>query len=166
MSIAKEMLAELNGEAGATKRIFERLPENKLGWKPHPKSLSLGQLALHVARLPAGVSMLAEQDVAEVPRFDDWPEAKSREELLSAFDESLKVATEILSRIDDARAAAPWSFQRNGDPVFTVPRAAMLRSGLLNHSYHHRGELCVYLRLLDVPVPAIYGPSADENPFA
>ncbi|MFB3816776.1 MAG: DinB family protein [Candidatus Methylomirabilales bacterium] len=142
------------------------MPEGKLGWRPHPRSRSLGQLALHIAQVPGNVSALAAQDVVEAPSFADEPEARSRRGLLETLDRGLASAWTILSGMDDRRVMESWTMRRDGQVLLTVPRVAILRSILLNHSYHHRGQLSVYLRLLDVPVPSIYGPSADENPFA
>jgi uncharacterized damage-inducible protein DinB len=166
MSICEAMLAEMIEEAHATRRLFERVPEDKLSWKPHPKSRSLGQLALHIAQIPGNVSAMAAQDVAELPSSRDEPEAKSRHHLLQTLDQGLGAAKEILSRMDDQRLLESWSMRQGGKVLMTVPRAGILRSALLNHYYHHRGQLSVYLRLLAVPLPPIYGPSADENPFA
>ncbi len=166
MSFCEAMLAEMAEEAHITRRLFERVPEDKLSWKPHPKSRSLGQLALHIAQIPGNVSAMAAQDVVEAPSFANEPEAKSRAELLQTLNQGLTTAKEILSKMDDQRLMDPWSVKKEGKVLMTVPRAGILRSILLNHYYHHRGQLSVYLRLLAVPVPSIYGPSADENPFA
>jgi uncharacterized damage-inducible protein DinB len=156
---------ELEQEAQTTKRVLDRIPENKLAWRPHPKSYSLGQLALHIASAPGNVAGIAAQDTAEAPNFSQ-PEAKSRQEVLDTFSRSLESAKATLKNMDDARLASPWSLTKNGRVVMSVPRIGFLRSVLMNHVYHHRGQLSVYLRMLDVPVPSIYGPSADENPFA
>jgi uncharacterized damage-inducible protein DinB len=156
---------ELEQEAQTTKRVLDRIPENKLAWRPHPKSYSLGQLALHIASAPGNVAGIAAQDTAEAPNFSQ-PEAKSRQEVLDTFSKSLESAKATLKNMDDARLASPWSLTKNGRVVMSVPRIGFLRSVLMNHVYHHRGQLSVYLRMLDVPVPSIYGPSADENPFA
>jgi uncharacterized damage-inducible protein DinB len=165
MKLADSILMELDQEAQTTKRVLERIPEDKLAWKPHPKSFSLGQLALHIASVPAGVTTIVMQDSVEAPNFAQ-AEPKSRQEVLDTFSKSLESAKDNLKKMDDARLAATWSLTRGGKVVMSMPRAAFLRSVLLNHVYHHRGQLSVYLRILDVPVPSIYGPSADENPFA
>jgi uncharacterized damage-inducible protein DinB len=164
MKLAESILMELDQEAQTTKRVLDRIPDDKLGWRPHPKSFSLGQLALHIASVPGGVTAIAMQDVAEVPNFTQ-PAAKSRQEILDTFSKSLESAKGNLNKMDDARMAATWTLTRSGKVVMSAPRAAFLRSVLLNHVYHHRGQLSVYLRMLDVPVPSIYGPSADDNPF-
>ena len=165
MRLVDSILMELEQEAQTTKRVLDRIPENKLAWRPHPKSYSLGQLALHIASAPGNVAGIAAQDTAEAPNFSQ-PEAKSRQEVLDTFSKSLESAKATLKNMDDARLASPWSLTKNGRVVMSVPRIGFLRSVLMNHVYHHRGQLSVYLRMLDVPVPSIYGPSADENPFA
>ena len=165
MPIVDSMLMEMEQEAHATRKLLERVPQDKLSWKPHAKSFSLGQLAMHVARIPGGVSGMAAQDVYEMPQFQQ-PEATSRAEMLETFEQGLTTAKEILSQMDDQKLMAPWTLRKDGRELMTVPRVGFLRTVLLNHYYHHRGQLSVYLRLLDVPIPSIYGPSADENPFA
>jgi uncharacterized damage-inducible protein DinB len=165
MRLADAVLAELEQEAVSTRRVLERVPEDRLTWRPHPRSMSLGQLALHIATTPGGVARLAALDGAEAPQFNA-PAAEGKAAILGAHDESVRAAREFLRGLDDERAEAVWTMTRGGAPVFTVPRIELIRTIMLRHVYHHRGELCVYLRLLDVPVPAIYGPSADENPFA
>lgn len=165
MRLVDSILMELEQEAQTTKRVLDRIPENKLAWRPHPKSYSLGQLALHIASAPGNVAAIAAQDTVEAPNFSQ-AEAKSRQEVLDAFSKSIASAKDTLKNMDDARLAAPWTLTKNGKVVMSVPRIGFLRSVLMNHVYHHRGQLSVYLRMLDVPVPSIYGPSADENPFA
>ncbi len=167
MKMVDPILMEMEQEAQTTKRVLERVPENKLAWKPHPKSYSLGQLALHVASLPGNVAALAVPDTREASNFSQ-PEPKSRQEIqiLDTFSKSLESAKETLKKMDDARLMSTWTLTKNGRIVMSVPRIGFIRSILLNHNYHHRGQLAVYLRMLDVPVPSIYGPSADENPFA
>jgi uncharacterized damage-inducible protein DinB len=165
MHLADSVLAELEQEAVSTRRALERIPDDKLSWRPHPKSMSLGQLALHIATTPAGVARLAGMDTAERPDSVQ-AEPATRAEVLGAHDQGLAAAREFLRNLSDERAEATWTMTRAGAPVFSLPRIELIRMVMLRHVYHHRGELCVYLRLLDVPVPAIYGPSADENPFA
>jgi uncharacterized damage-inducible protein DinB len=165
MSIAENIIAEIEQEAAITKRLFERVPEDKMDWKPHDKSRSLGQLAMHIASVPAGVTSLATPDTCEVPKFENETSAKSCQELIQTLDDGISSAKEALSKMSDERMSAMLKFTADGNTVMEVPRAAFLRSVLLNHNYHHRGQLSVYLRLLDVPLPSIYGPSADENPF-
>jgi uncharacterized damage-inducible protein DinB len=165
MSIADSLLMEFDQEAQTTKRVLERIPDEKLAWKPHPKAFSLGQLALHIASGPGQIVAAASQDTAEAPNFAQ-PEAKSRQEVLETFSKSMASARTGLKNMDDARLMSEWTLTRNGKTLMAVPRIAFLRSILMNHTYHHRGQLSIYLRMLEVPVPSIYGPSADENPFA
>ena len=164
MRLADTVITELEQEAVSTRRVLERIPEDRLAWRPHPKSMSLGQLSLHIATTPAGIARMAAQDTADVPQGIQ-PVPATKAEVLAAHEQSIRAASQFLRGLDDERAEAPWSMMRGGKPVFTIPRIELIRSVMLRHVYHHRGELCVYLRLLDVPVPAIYGPSADENPL-
>jgi uncharacterized damage-inducible protein DinB len=166
MRLADAVIAELEREGDATRRALQRIPEDKLGWRPHPKSMSLGQLALHIASTPAGVARIAAMDSVEAPQFDQRAEARTKAEVLEVHEQSLRAAKEFLRGLSDDRAEATWTMMQAGRTLFSVPRIELIRTIMLRHVYHHRGELCVYLRLLDVPVPAIYGPSADENPFA
>ena len=161
MTIAGTFIAELQQEAGATRRLLERVPEDKLSWRPHPRSSSLGELALHIAQLPRGITQLVSGPDAEVPNVPR-PEATSRAELLNVLEESLAFAAAKLESWDDDALAHQWRLTRGGKTIIELPRAGMIRTVLLNHWYHHRGQLTVYLRLLDVPLPSVYGPSADE----
>ncbi|MGB6432133.1 MAG: DinB family protein [Candidatus Acidiferrales bacterium] len=164
MRIVDSLLMEIDQEAQTTKRVLDRIPEDNLTWKPHPKSYSLGQLGLHIASLQGRVAAAAAQDTFEAPSFSQ-AEPKSRQEILDAFAKSLASAKETLNKMDDARLMSMWSLTKNGKVLMTIPRIGFVRSILMNHNYHHRGQLSVYLRMLDVPVPSIYGPSADEKPF-
>jgi uncharacterized damage-inducible protein DinB len=166
MTMIEGLLAELEQEAGTTRRVLERIPQAHLPWKPHPKSMSLGQLALHVATLPGNVAELAAMDPAPVPPNFSQPEAASTAELVPALTESIAKARQALGGFDDARMGAMWRLQGNGRDLLAMPRVAFVRAIMLNHWYHHRGQLLVYLRLLNESVPSVYGPSADENPFA
>jgi uncharacterized damage-inducible protein DinB len=167
MPIANSYLAEFEQELRATRACLERLPEDKLGWQPHPKSMTLGQLAQHVATIPQFMLGIAQPDEFDFGTLTgEFNGATSVEELLAAHDASAQFVREQLASWDDDRMQAKWTVLRNGAELMSLPRAAMLRSFLLNHWIHHRGQLSVYLRLLDVPVPSIYGPSADDNPFA
>jgi len=164
MRLVDPFLMELEQESKSTRRVLERVPENKLTWKPHPKSFSLGQLALHVATIPQAIAHLASQDPFEIPNFQQ-AEAKSRKEILDGFESSLEAAKDTLNGFDDARMMATWHATRDGVELMAMPRMAVLRTILLNHWYHHRGQLLVYLRMHEVPLPSCYGPTADENPF-
>ena len=166
MTIAETLIAELEQEAHATRRVLERVPQDRLSWKPHPKSMSLGQLALHVAENPAKVAALAMNDtVPEPPKFTQ-AEAATAAELGPALAASLAQAKDMLRSLDDSAMLATWRLLYDGQELMAMPRAALLRMIMLNHWYHHRGQLLVYLRMHDVPLPSVYGPTADENPFA
>jgi len=165
MRLVDSILMEIDQEAKTTKRVLERIPEDKLSWKPHPKAFSLGQLALHIASVPGSVAAAAAPDTMEAPAFSQ-PEPKSRQEVLDTFSKSLASAKDTLNKMDDARLLSKWSLTKNGKVLMSIPRFGFIRAILMNHNYHHRGQLSTYLRILDVAVPSIYGPSADENPFA
>jgi uncharacterized damage-inducible protein DinB len=166
MALIDGMLQELEEEARTTRRVLERVPDNKLDWRPHEKARTLGELALHVATVPGGVAeLVASESPAQVPDFAD-PSPKSASELIPALDQSITKAKQALGGMQDAELMATWRLMQGEREVFAVPRVALLRSIMLNHWYHHRGQLTVYLRELDVAIPSIYGPSADENPFA
>jgi uncharacterized damage-inducible protein DinB len=166
MSVIGGLLAELEQEAETTRRVLERVPQAHLSWRPHPKSMSLGQLALHVATVPGSVADLAARDVVPDPPDFVQPEAASTAELLPSLIESIAKAKQALGAFDDARMGATWRLQSRGRDIMVLPRAAFVRAIMLNHWYHHRGQLLVYLRLLGQSVPSVYGPTADENPFA
>ena len=166
-SAAKALADEIRNESHATRRVLERVPEDRLGWRPHPKSMSLGQLAQHVAELPGAISHLAGRESFDASSADFTPrQAASTGALLSAHDASIDGACAFLSGLSDEAAMAPWRMTRGEQEIFTLPRVGLMRMLACNHVYHHRGQLTVYLRLLDVPLPSVYGPSADENPFA
>jgi len=165
MSIIQGLLQELEQEAHTTKRVLERVPADRLGWKPHDRSMSLGQLALHVATVPGAIAEIAGQSPFQVPEFNQ-PSATSAAELVPALEQSVAKARAILSEMDDAALAKMWRVVDGDREVMALPVGAVLRSIMLNHWYHHRGQLSVYLRQVGAIVPSIYGPSADENPFA
>jgi len=160
------VLQEFDNEAGTTRRVLERVPTDKLSWKPHPKSMSLGQLALHVATVPGNVAELAARDTVPEPPTFVQPEAATASELVPALTASVAQAKQALGGFDDARMGAMWRLQSGGKDILAMPRVAVVRAIMLNHWYHHRGQLLVYLRLLNQSVPSVYGPTADENPFA
>jgi uncharacterized damage-inducible protein DinB len=162
--IADAIVAELDQEAAATRRLLEIVPEDKLTWRPHPKAMSLGQLALHVAGTQGGVAEGALNDTAERPLFIH-PEAQTRDEILKIFEDGLKKAKEIVSATSDERALEEWKIVDGEKVLLALPRAAFWRSVMLNHVYHHRGQLSTYLRILDIPLPSVYGPSADTSVF-
>jgi uncharacterized damage-inducible protein DinB len=166
MNMIEGLLAELEQEAAATRRVLERIPQAHLSWRPHPKSMSLGQLALHVATVPGSVAELAARDTVPQPPAFVQPEATTASALVPALAESVASAKRLLGGFDDAKMRGTWRLQSGGRDIMAIPRVAFVRAIMLNHWYHHRGQLLVYLRLLDQPVPSVYGPSADENPFA
>jgi uncharacterized damage-inducible protein DinB len=165
MAIVDGLLQELEQEAQTTKRVLERVPQAHLSWKPHEKSMSLGQLALHIATVPGNVAQMVAQPSMQRPAFVQ-PAATQASELLPALENSIKQARTALGAMDDATITATWTVLEGEHEIMAMPRVAALRAIMLNHWYHHRGQLSVYLRQLNVPVPSIYGPSADENPFA
>ena len=166
MVTVEELLQELEQEARTTHRVLERVPGNKLDWRPHEKARTLGQLAMHVAIVPGVLAQLITSPTpAQMPQFKD-PPLNSIEELLPALKKSVETVKAKLSGLDEAGMAETWRLMMGDKEIFALPRAVLLRSMVLNHWYHHRGQLAVYLKELDVPIPSIYGPSADENPFA
>lgn len=166
MPMVDAMLTEVAQEATSTRRLLERVPNDKLAWKPHAKSMSLGQLALHVAAAPGQIAALLARDVVQAPDFASPPSATSTAEAVETLDRSLQEVQRVLKGMDDQTAMTSWRLVRGDKTLVAAPKIAVVRTILLNHWYHHRGQLTVYLRLLDVPLPSIYGPSADENPFA
>ena len=164
MRIADSLIMELEQKAKTTRLVLERLPANKFSWRPHAKSMSLGQLGLHVAQTPGAVAKLASASIDTPPQFQQ-AEATSSQELLAAHDASVSDAKATLNGWDDAKMMETWSMSAGGTTIMAMPRVGLLRAIMLNHWYHHRGQLSVYLRLLDESVPSVYGPTADENPF-
>jgi len=165
MAIVDALLPEYDHEMTTTRKLLERVPDDKLAWKPHPKSFSLGQLAGHVATIPMWGEMTLtkpEIDLGGTPPPGDVP---SKGELLSSFDKNSSATRAALTRITDGELMAPWALKRDGHTIFSMPKAVVWRSFVLNHLVHHRGQLSVYLRMLDVPIPSMYGPSADESSF-
>lgn len=164
MTLTQALISELQHEARVTEKVLERVPADRFSWKPHEKSRSLGALAVHIAATPMGIAQMLDSDEAAPPNAPDTLPS-STEELLAIHRESIKKATETLESWDDDRLMQEWRMVPGGQTVMAQPRIAMVRSLMMSHLYHHRGQLSVYLRLLDIPVPPIYGPSADENPF-
>ena len=164
MAMTQAFIDELQREGATTRRVLERVPQDKLSWKPHAKSWSLGELALHIAQVPGAIADLITPATREVVNFTQ-PEAKTSGEILKALDDSLASATAKLSGWSDGDLMTEWKMTAGPKTIMALPRIAMVRAIMLNHWYHHRGQLSVYLRLLDIAVPSIYGPSADENPF-
>jgi len=165
--IGTALAAEFREEAGTTRRVLERVPADKLGWRPHRKSLTLGQLALHIAAAPGRLVPLLQKTEHEInPSSLQFPEPATPAEILAAFDQTVKDAGAYLDGLTDEQALAAFTLKANGKTIFTRPRQGVVRMIMFSHIFHHRGQLSVYLRQLDVPVPSIYGPSGDENPFA
>jgi len=162
---AQALIAELDAETPATRRVLERLPNDRLDWRPHPKSLSAGQLAQHVASIPGNIARLAQLDGMDVAnRRFEYASCESVSAVLASLDTSIGQARDFLTGLDDERAAAVWRLTVGGRELASMPRIGVMRTMCLNHWYHHRGELVVYLRLLGIPVPVVYGRSADEGP--
>lgn len=162
--LATAFLGELENEAKVTRQVLERVPAEKFDWKPHEKSMTMGRLAVHIAEMFGWTKETLKQDVLDFANADFKPfEPKSSEELLAFFDDHLAKAKIIIAETSDERFLTDWTM-RNGEQVyFTMPKVAVMRSFVMNHIVHHRGQLSVYLRLNDIPVPSIYGPSADEG---
>jgi uncharacterized damage-inducible protein DinB len=164
MGVSDAFLQEIEHEGKTTRRVLERVPGDRLGWRPHPKSMSLGELALHVAKVPGVISSWCLEDTSILTGSSKQAEARSTDELLKEHDASMAKAKETLGTLGDAGLHRNWQAVAGGTTIMAMPKVALFRSVVLNHWYHHRGQLSVYLRLLDVPVPSIYGPSADEAP--
>lgn len=163
--IAQAMLAEFEQQAPITRRYIERLPEDKLMWKPHEKSMTAGQLAFHLASVPRGVIRLVQSNPAEVQSLPTFPQPASLAECLQALDETCATVPQILSTFDDAAMHEIWRLKVAGTEAVAMPRRQFIRDVMLSHWYQHRGQFSVYLRLLGAAVPASWGPSADEPPL-
>lgn len=158
------MLPEYDHEFAETRKALERVPEGKFDWKPHDKSFSLGRLASHLAEIPRWMGPTLEVELLDLDEMGYEPfEASSRDELLAAFDEAVADARKILSEASGETMMENWSMKHGGEITMTMPKVAVVRSFIMSHNVHHRAQLGVYLRLLDVPVPGHYGPTADEK---
>ena len=162
MLIAEYLLAEFEAQAPLTRKFLERLPNDKLTWKPHARSMTAGQLAYHLALVPGGVVRAGQKDQIPPPDFQ-FHQPTTVQEVLDALDQSISTVREVLPSFDDAAMNATWRIVERDQEIAAMPRVAFLRNIMLNHWYQHRGQFCVYLRLLDVPVPSSWGPSADER---
>jgi uncharacterized damage-inducible protein DinB len=162
-TLNQAILPEYDHEMSNTRKSLERVPDDKLDFKPHAKSMSLGQLASHLATVTSWVEAIIGTDSFDVSSAPPNEQFKSRPELLAAFDKNVAAARNHIAGATDAQLTKPWSLLSKGQTIFTLPRIAVLRSFILNHTIHHRAQLGVYLRLNDIPVPSIYGPSADEG---
>jgi uncharacterized damage-inducible protein DinB len=164
MALVDALLPEFDHEMATTRRVLERVPEDKFDWKPHAKSMTLGGLATHVATIVWwGDVTLSKPDI-DLEGQPPTKAAASRAELLALFDKNLASTRAALAGKTDAELMAPWSLKQGKQTFFTMPKAAVWRGFVMNHLVHHRAQLGVYLRMNDVPVPAMYGPSADEAP--
>ncbi len=164
MTTIEELTQEFVQEAATTRRVLARVPADKLTWGPHEKSMTIGRLAMHIATAPAFISGWATAD-SHTFTGDPTPLPATAEEILATHDAGVETVKGNLKKIGDAGLGKDWTAIAGGKTIMTMPKGAMLRNILMNHMYHHRGQLTVYLRLLNVSVPSVYGPSADENPF-
>ncbi len=164
MNMIDPVLRELSHEAPVTRKVLERAPEDQFGWKPHEKSMTLGRLVTHIAESPGWVANILPQDEFVMDPASFKPTvAESVAQVLDMFDKNVALASSTMQGMADERLLATWRLKIGDEVKVEMPRIGMIRVFLLNHLYHHRGQLTVYLRLLDVPVPAVYGPSADED---
>lgn len=162
-NLSQAILPEFDHEMANTRKSLERVPEDKLSFRPHPKSMSLGGLATHLSNINHWAEAIVGMDSFDVSGAPPNPELKSRAEILAAFDRNMATARKAIASVTDGDMMKPWSLIAGGKKIFALPRIAVLRSFILNHTIHHRAQLGVYLRMNDVPVPSIYGPSADEG---
>ena len=167
MGLNQALLPELDHELAGTRKTLERVPDDKLAWKPHEKSFSMGDLAAHLAEMPSWAPVILEQESFDInpPGGQTYqrPKLGSRKEILELFDKNLTAARAMLEKASDEQLMKPWSLLNDGKVTMTLPRIAVFRSFIMNHNIHHRAQLGVYLRLNNVPVPSLYGPSADEK---
>ena len=161
------LLSEFREEVATTRRLLDRVPADKLAWKPHQKSMTLGQLAWHIAAVPGSLARIIPQESFDVTQGAFVPpQPNNIEEIMTAFEQSVRDAEHCLHEMTDEQAKGMWRLMNKDRQLLIRPRIEIVRTIMLNHWYHHRGQLSVYLRLLNVPLPVIYGPTADENPFA
>lgn len=166
MKIADTMLPEFDQEMGNTRKVIARVPNEKTDWRPHPKSMPLGYLAVHLSMLPNWVNMILEKDELDIGLMmkSGWkmPDFVSADASVAVFDKAVQAARAALAVASEELLSKPWSLKNNGVTMFTLPKLATLRSMVFNHLIHHRGQMTVYLRLNDIPLPGLYGPTADE----
>ena len=160
MNIAEPIVAELRHEAATTRKMLERVPQDSLAWKPHEKSRTLGEIAAHIANLPGLFISTLNRD--EFDRYDYKATVDTVADILGTFDRNISSALEVLGTQSEEQLLASWRYKYGEQVIFEMPRLAVIRAMALNHLIHHRGQLSVYLRLLNVPLPSVYGPTADE----
>lgn len=165
MAIVDSLLPEFDHEMTVTRKLLERVPEERFGWKPHEKSYTLGQLAQHVATVPMWGAITINQSELDLGGGQQLPAVTNGAALLALFDGHVAGTRAALVGKSDAELMAPWTLKHSGKTLFSMPKAAVWRSFVMSHLIHHRGQLSVYLRIQNVPLPSMYGPSADENPF-
>lgn len=168
MAISNSLLPEFDNEMKNTRKTLERVPDEKFSWKPHDKSSAMGALATHLANLPSWGSLTLSSDAFDLApegKPIKTPELNSTKEVLEKFDENTAATRAAIVAASDEELFKPWTLQSNGNALMTMPKLAVLRNFVMNHMIHHRAQLGVYLRLNDIPVPSIYGPSADESAF-
>jgi uncharacterized damage-inducible protein DinB len=166
MALKDALLPEYDHEMGTTRRLLERVPDADLGWKPHDKSFSLGRLSSHIANIPHWIGLTCDVAVLDLATLGDdarEKDPKSIAEVLTAFDANVKKGRQTIDAQTDAMMSGQWTLKQGDHEILTMPRVSVLRSFIMNHLIHHRGQLSVYLRLRNVPLPAIYGPTADEG---
>lgn len=169
MALSAMILPEFDQEMATTRKTLERVVDEKFNWRPHEKSMTMGNLASHMANMVTWTVLGIQEDSFDLapPGQEPFraPEAKSRAEVLATFDKNVAAARDAIAGASDEKLTSSWTLLQGGQTIFALPKIAVLRTFVLNHIIHHRGQLSVYLRLNDLPVPSIYGPSADENPF-
>ncbi len=166
MSYVESILPEFDREMASTRKVLERIPDDKLDWQAHPRSHTIGWNANHVADIPNWLVMVLTTPSLDLAPIGGesrmFPKLTSRQEILELFDRNVSAARKAITEVKDEEMGSPWSLLQAGQTIFTMPRAAVVRTMVLNHLMHHRAHLCVYLRLNDIPVPGMYGPSGDE----
>jgi uncharacterized damage-inducible protein DinB len=166
MPINQAFLGEFDHEMANTRKTLERVPDDKFDWAPHPKSMKMGRLAQHLAEMPGWTKDTLEKDGMDMAKFTPPPPPKNRAEVLELFDKNVASArAALVAASDDAKWMQPWTMSNAGATVFSMPKAVIVRGFIFNHNVHHRAQLGVYLRLNDIAVPSVYGPSADEGTF-
>jgi uncharacterized damage-inducible protein DinB len=164
MKMSDALIPEFDHELATTRKLLERVPEDKFGWTPHEKSMNMGKLACHVASIPYFATQVSKADSLDFAKGEYKEiEASNRQQLLDNFDQTAAEARAALAGISDAEMMKTWALQMNGQTLMSMPKVAVIRTVMMNHLIHHRGQLSVYLRLTNTPVPSIYGPSGDEG---